>query len=635
MPVQKVLFGRPVTLQLPPRRFIVAFGLTLGFILLLVTTIPSSTRVELPTVAEISETAHEAAHHALEVIPKSAKQWNPFSQNVHEPPEQANSTHGDTKWYSHWNWMNPFSSLVSLDEQRAVLPTVPNRSPIYTYYEPSENRKERDAEHELILTWRRAWWAKGFRPVVLGRGEAMKNPLYEQLQVRKFEPKVEEEIIRWLAWGHMGGGILANWLALPMGPYDDNLIEYLRRGEFLKVTRYKNLGSGLFAGSKDQINHSISKIIDANDKDQPGGPFDIVGTAIVDSKADSIAFYNLETIKAKYEGVAAELAESKIKGLQSLRQLIDSHLQGTWQSAFTSGIAVIKPRPKHMTTLTGRGNQVAKILQKCVDSPAPKSCPPNRKSCKPCDPDRLMQINSPDTFLNKTSLFTVGPVPHPLTFNTAQHFRETLDVSFIRRNTLRDQWLEHVTRDLLGETISGPQRLVRFKEAVASAPGIWQSLWLTAESEEPLELEWIFGFSMPQIDLRKPQKMVQVKEKVQEEAKKMVERLNPLDTLEDEDSHIRKPASELDPKVSAEMDVAKEKVLMEHAHKMIKSKGKKEKATKAMVEAWDMADTEAWRFVRAFGMRRNVERHKWEEDEKKFAGAEGGGRWFDRRVIAR
>jgi len=53
-----------------------------------------------------------------------------------------------------------------------------------------------------------------------------------------------------------------------------------------------------------------------------------------------------------------------------------------------------------------------------------------------------------------------------------------------------------------------------------------------------------------------------------------------------------------------------------------------------VIEAWNLADTEAWRFVRAFGAREVVERAQWEEEEKKFAGGEerdkGWGRWFDR-----
>lgn len=42
-----------------------------------------------------------------------------------------------------------------------------------------------------------------------------------------------------------------------------------------------------------------------------------------------------------------------------------------------------------------------------------------------------------------------------------------------------------------------------------------------------------------------------------------------------------------------------------------------------------MADTEAWRFVRAFGAREAMIRKKWELEERGFAGG-GGGRDGDR-----
>ena len=58
------------------------------------------------------------------------------------------------------------------------------------------------------------------------------------------------------------------------------------------------------------------------------------------------------------------------------------------------------------------------------------------------------------------------------------------------------------------------------------------------------------------------------------------------------------------------------------------------KGIRDVVEAWNLADTEAWRFVRAFGAREAVERKKWEAEERRFAGGkrEADGlwaRWFD------
>jgi hypothetical protein len=50
-----------------------------------------------------------------------------------------------------------------------------------------------------------------------------------------------------------------------------------------------------------------------------------------------------------------------------------------------------------------------------------------------------------------------------------------------------------------------------------------------------------------------------------------------------------------------------------------------------VVEAWNLADTEAWRFTRAYQARAVVERKKWQEEERGF-GADGRGtsRWWRR-----
>ena len=46
-----------------------------------------------------------------------------------------------------------------------------------------------------------------------------------------------------------------------------------------------------------------------------------------------------------------------------------------------------------------------------------------------------------------------------------------------------------------------------------------------------------------------------------------------------------------------------------------------------VMEAWNLADTEAWKFVRAFNARRAMERRKWEDDEAVFIGKRTLDRW--------
>ena len=133
-----------------------------------------------------------------------------FRTASHKPPEQKNSTSGDSSWYSDWKWLNPFSSSITLDENRSVLPPLRVRPPVYTYYESKSAADEttRKIDQELLLTWRRAWWAHGFYPVILSQAEALNNPLSHHLQGKELPAALEFEFLRWLAWSHMGGATL-------------------------------------------------------------------------------------------------------------------------------------------------------------------------------------------------------------------------------------------------------------------------------------------------------------------------------------------------------------------------------------------------------------------------------------------
>jgi len=92
----------------------------------------SSTAVAVPTVADLQEGAKQAANALAN--PSLPKFWNPFSPGAH-PPDQADSSSEDTRWYSELRWLNPFSSEIVLDESRALLPPLQPRQSIYAYYE--------------------------------------------------------------------------------------------------------------------------------------------------------------------------------------------------------------------------------------------------------------------------------------------------------------------------------------------------------------------------------------------------------------------------------------------------------------------------------------------------------------------
>ena len=435
------------------------------------------------------------------------------------------------------------------------------------------------------------------------------NPIYERIQMHKLKPQMEAEIVRWSAWGQMGTGILANWLALPMGSYDDHLLSHFRRGEYSKLTRYEGLGAGLYSGEMNAINAAISEALKSAELETSNSFFDIMKheTIHVDPKPDVIAFYSATTNAEHYKSITSTLAENKAEGLRDLAQLITSHLHLTFLNIFTDGFVVLTPHSESTHLLTEYALALADALRTCPASPVPSSCPPNGPGCRPCSSISPPPVKKPEYYTNSSSIYTIGTIPHPFTLASLLSGKKDITTRHIRRETERDRWLSAVTEKTLGKDLGGPSRIVNFKEIVASDWGVARGFWMTEDPPpEHKDLEYRFGFEFTKFNVTGPE----------------------TDTL---------PLSNKEKK-QVDRAYAIQKMLLANSKDLIKQKKAKEEkpGVKEMVEAWNLADTEAWRFVRAFGAREKVERRQWEEEERAFAGGEEGrpegwGRWFDRR----
>jgi len=483
-----------------------------------------------------------------------------------------------------------------------------------------------EAHNAVLLTWRRAWWAQGFKPVILGSAEAMSNPLYTELQVKRLEGTLQTELSMWLAWENMGTGVLCHYLTLPMAPREDPLLVYLRHGEYPQLTRFDKWGNAMFIGSKADITAAVMKALENPElKAQTAeskGPKDFISavpedTFKVDKSHDALAFYDDNVITTKYPKIAKDIVGNGAKGLQILNELVVSHLHSTWQNIFDEGISVVKPEPDHMTHAVSPAKKLATFLAQCPTSPLPASCPPNRPKCKPCVAATPLKISTPKAYRNNSGLYTIGTVPHPYTMAVLTSFQDEIDIPWIRRKSKRDLWITSLTQHLMGTGMSGAPRLVKFKEAVASELGRSRSLWVTAEDDMPEDLDWHFGFTIPRT------------------------------VTDNGKSETPVPGPERRPKVKPDIkdgpvpldeDLKREQELLRQAKDWEKAtKRKTGTKIRRSIEAWNLADTEAWKFARAFLARNRVERQTWENEEKRYAGGagaergknEGWGRWFD------
>ncbi|PSS00540.1 hypothetical protein BD289DRAFT_360925 [Coniella lustricola] len=612
MPKQYVVFGRPVPRVSSRRISVLLASLAIFAVFSLLFTAPSS--ISGPTLS--------SSDHRFSIpvsIPKwkNLPSWNPFRPPAHAPQRQANDTDGESHWFSDWrSFAIPFSSSYTLDEDRTLLPIMPKRTEIYCYYETTLEREpaEKEAESELLLSWRRAWWAQGFRPIILSEQEAMNNPKYEELQhMIDINPALRTDVMRWLAWENMGGGLLAHYLAFPMAPHDDPLLTYLRRGEYQGLTRWEGFGDGLFAGAKQDITLALKSVLGSIKMKTAATFLDSMPSDVneekkafwVDKAPKSLAYYSPEVVKTKYAAVASTIATNRAKGLDQLNQLIGSHLHLTWQNNFYKGISVLKPLPKHTTTMIQPAVELANRLQKCTESPMQSSCPPNNPKCAPCVSSHPLKIASPAIYRNTTGLYTIGTVPHPYTLHTLNEFRDSLDIPWIRRESTRDLWLAEVTKEYLGTGVGGASRVIRFKEAVAAEFAASRSIWLPAEQELPDDLDWHFGFEVPLegLDLGTSETPVPGPER------------RPQPQHDKKDGPVANPD-----------DLKREPLLLSHAREITSATRGKALPVRNAIEAWNLADTEAWKFARAFLARERVERRKFEEEERKYAGGVGTDR---------
>ncbi|KAG9257670.1 uncharacterized protein F5Z01DRAFT_409288 [Emericellopsis atlantica] len=572
--------------RITTRRLTLAFTLlslaAIAFIVTLSSTVPKSPRLveyehQTPTTSE------------LLARPFSKSPLNPFKKPTKAPPRERNDEHSGSSWWQDGKWLAvAFSSDLTTDD-RVLLPPLKERPPIYCYRDTSVERPkdEHEAEDELFLTWKRAWWAHGFRPTVLGATEATINPAFDEVQRLKLDGVLRADVMRWLAWDTVGGGLLAENTMLPMASNGDPLLAELRRGKYAELTSWKGLGSGLLAGSGEEVKSAIRAVLELSEARSvlAALPGDIVKT---DATPMSLAYYGPQTIASKYAIIGEATRLNRADGLRALNRLINAHLHVVWQNSFSHGIDVLQPYPNHTSKMVSEAIGLAESLLHCPETPLPASCPPNLPRCAPCTTDmRSTRIATPSSYHNASKAFTIGFVPHPWTLTTLNMLKDTFDLNVLRRDSLRDPWLLEVTDRLLDDThavydelpASGDRRIMRFKEAIASEEAESRTLFLTAEAPLPSDLDWRFGFSIPQ--------------------------------------HAHIPQEQPPDREDPSEDPTLEWILLERAKQVVFETAETEDTgMRTALETWNMADYEAWKFTRALQARRVMERSKWASESK-------------------
>ena len=538
---------------------------------------------------------------------------NPFEQFAPQPPRQKNDNFQGSTWLADWKWVTvPFSSSVTQERDRALLPPLTGRTPIYCYYDSTikKPQEEKDAEDQLLTTWKKAWWAIGFRPILLTATDAIHNPLYQRLNVSDMQEGLRAELMRLLAWDTMGAGLLSHYTLLPMVAESHPFITFMKRAAFTGLTRWQVLGHGLYASPPQVINSVLRDDIN---------PDAMAGKALIDELIPekffsieqtnlTLAYYNDDTIEKKYPRVSQMIQTNRSEGLTALNQLMNAHSINAWQNRFSGGIEVLKPHPRHMTTIIAEGVKLASALAACPDTPLPSTCPPNLPECTPCVAMSPMKVTTPPRYHNSSTIFTIGTVPHPWSFQSLDNMKDDINITWIREESFRDVWISLITQDLLGSGVTSEPRLLRFKRAVGEDGASENSVWYTTEVGQPRTIEWQLGFAIPKTFLDTGMSLSPV----------------PADRVPKKDLST----DPINGPIATPEDLEAEEPLLEKAKALIASTRSND-ATKlrASLEAWNLADIEAWRFTKAFQARKRLEWKEWRKDDRKFTNQAGLDRW--------
>ena len=646
--------GRPnlQTVSLLPRRFLILFALAVTIAFIIVLTSASSNTSTLDQLRSSYLRSAQQAKQFFRDHDDLPNLYNPFAtgDDAKRPSEQKGAKYRGMSWFEDEQWLIQFSSSRTFDDERVVLPPLPERRAIYTYYDSGDKSADVVAsEKKLLLDWRRAWWAHGFRPTVLGKAHAEDNDkMWATLQRSRASAAVKYELERLLAWSQVGGGgVLSNYLAFPMTTQSDRFLSSLRNGTYPdEPTQLGKLSSGLLFANGHDLDIALKlAFADPEDIAAVKRIEDVPGLDVFESSPrglDSIAIYDESTLKVNYKSIADKLESSNADGLSDLHSLISAHLHNTWQEQY-SGISIPKPHPEHMTALTSFAVHISQLLSSCPsNNPLPDSCPPNVLHCIPCSPKTMLSLLLPEHLQPDTQYFRIATIPHPLGFTSLTTYADIgkLSPRFVRRKTPRDEWIHTITSAITpDEKLGAAQRLLQLKQLVANDTAISNSLFFTAERDDPLDLEWLLGFTLPAIsNLDDPNKLQAFTHKASlsstfsttpsKKAKDPKDKTVKSERLDQK--RLEKQAALLSP---SDSDLSRERTLMKEAAGYINAKGAgvkgvpgKEKKVKDMVEAWNLADVEIWKFVRAWNARAEKEREAYFRDE----GVKGSGlvsRW--------
>ncbi|ANB15648.1 hypothetical protein AWJ20_3285 [Sugiyamaella lignohabitans] len=479
----------------------------------------------------------------------------------------------------------PTSLFGESPELISGTPTINSRVKVYTFYNPSPG----DSDSPIVEVWKRAMWAAGFEPVVLNIDDCKKHDkfkMFEEASAKNID--YFKKNMKWFAWAAKGGGILMDYRVIPVSRGSlTSQVGLLERIKFYSdgfLKRYEPMKLLLVTGGS-----SSERIVRAVlDFENDNNIVDLFDKYDDEDERDTFAYYSAENVKTMSNG--RELSSLEIA------KLMNTHLHHAFLKQFqTQGVVVIDPLQAGAHALTVPGEFIATQLAKCpANDEFYNVCPPiirlvteaelftakkvpfleNSKGLcnNPCWNDDSSSTIIPVTNIEylpelDSNHFAIMGYPHPLSVLSVLERNASVSVHDSRSRIQRNTLVRQLTSQYIpGNTVGMNHRLLLLKDAIYQAPALSNCIWFNWEDahrstvEETHEflqnLSWEVGFEM--------------------------------DLVDDLSTNSLTDNSEEAKALRAILDASQKRAL---------DKANKDRMG---IEAWNLADTEIWKFLAAF-----------------------------------
>lgn len=381
------------------------------------------------------------------------------------------------------------------------------------------------------------------------------------------------------------------------------------------LTLYKDLGNEFVTAANQAVTEFVANAFATGHRGNIDGYVDEM--VVVEPKIGLFVHYSEEFVQTTYKNLPPEL----------LPDVINAHMHNNWLGRFPDGIQIIDPITETDRILHYPALATAYALTICPPEELEQLCPPGKTTCYKCN------SNLPSGFIKTTRTISDSPrsfkfitIPHPLTHLALSYGTVSqLTPDFVRRMTARDEIVKAITADIVEDGVGAPDRLLELKKRAAANYDVldteYYSIWDSQFELSPAcaldnYFEWALGFSFGGVMTndappnRKTNTLAATSDRASPFSVLSLQLEQCLPASEVKQLH-KDAETIVELKAGVKPPLQKTEEIINAARGDVQGTGVDTKRKRKMVEGWNMADAELWRFVRALNERISQEPAVW------------------------